>query len=147
MALGHAHGRDNMGTRLEALYGLEPGAFAGTYEAYVSQLHPDEVAMVLDTVQQAVKDKARYTTEHRVVWPDGTVRWLQGKGQVTLSDSGEVTGTMGCVADITERAEAALAREHSLAWHDAAKRNRSAPSGLRFWGGSMTRRGVAETRQ
>ena len=75
----------------------------------MSQLHPDEVAMVLDTVQQAVKDKARYTTEHRVVWPDGTVRWLQGKGQVAFTDSGEVTGTMGCVADITERVEAALA--------------------------------------
>ena len=121
--------------RLEALYGLEPGAFAGTYEAYVSQLHPDEVAMVLDTVQQAVKDKARYTTEHRVVWPDGTVRWLQGKGQVTLSDSGAVNGTMGCVADITERVEAALAREHSLALaRDAAEKELVSTQRLAFLG-------------
>ena len=36
---------------------------------------------VLETVQRCVGGKSRYTVEHRVVWPDGSVHWLQGKGQ------------------------------------------------------------------
>ena len=100
--------------RLEALFGLEPGSFAGTFDAYVACLHPDDAAQVLATVEQALEQRARYTVEHRVVWPDGSVHWMQGKGQVTLDSSGEPSGTMGCVMDITEQVQAAHERQQAL---------------------------------
>jgi PAS domain S-box-containing protein len=130
-----ATGATTWDARLEALYALEPGTFAGTFDAYVSLLHPDEVASVLETVQRAINEKSRYTVEHRAIWPDGTVRWLQGKGQVTLSESGAVTGTMGCVADITDRVETALARERALSVaHEAAESERLSAQRLVFLG-------------
>ena len=46
-------------------------------------------------------DKGRYTVEHRVVWPDGSVHWIHGSGQVTLGPDGEVNGAIGFTADVT----------------------------------------------
>ena len=89
--------------RLEALFGLPPGGFDGTYDSYVSMLHPDDRAAVLATIDEAMRTKSRYRTDHRVVWPDGTVRWISGAGGVTVTDRGVVTGTVGCVLDVTEQ--------------------------------------------
>jgi hypothetical protein len=40
-------------------------------------------------------------SSHRVVWPDGSVHWVEGLGQVTVDGSGEPTGTIGCTRDVT----------------------------------------------
>ncbi len=89
--------------RLEALFGLAPGEFDGTFDTYVSLLHPDDRASVLAAVDEAMRTKSRYRTEHRVVWPDGSIHWISGAGGVTIDDQGMATGTVGCVLDITEQ--------------------------------------------
>ena len=100
--------------RLEALYGLAPGTFDGTFDAYRASLHPDDADAVLTTVEEAIANRSRYTVHHRIVWPDGSVHWLQGKGQVTEDDEGRVTGTIGCVVDVTDQLLAAEERERSV---------------------------------
>lgn len=87
----------------EAVFGLEPGGFDGTYDTWVSLLHPDDREATLARVADAIADKASYEVSHRVVWPDGSVHWLRGRGQVTLDQGGLVTGTIGCVGDDTLR--------------------------------------------
>ena len=101
--------------RLEALFGLPPGGFDGTYDSYVSMLHPDDRASVIATVDEAVQNKARYRTEHRVVWSDGTIHWISGAGGVTINDRGVVTGTVGCVLDVTEQVAETRERERLAA--------------------------------
>jgi PAS domain S-box-containing protein len=98
-------------SKLEQLFGLEPGRFDGRFETYVGLLHPDDAEHVLEVVNEAVEAKSRYVVDHRVLWPDGSVHWMSGAGQVTLDDDGEVTGTIGCVFDVTERVEAERERE------------------------------------
>ena len=104
-------GETDWDTKVEELFGLGPGEFDGTYEMYVSLLHPDDAPEVLATVQEAVAAKSSYVVEHRVVWPDGSVHWLQGKGRAIIDDDGEVLGTIGCVADVTEQMNALVERE------------------------------------
>ena len=87
--------------RMERVFGLEPGGFDGTFHTYVSLLHPEDRDHVLGVVSAAVDAKSSYQIDHRVVWPDGSVHWLQGRGSVTLDDTGAVTGTIGCTGDIT----------------------------------------------
>lgn len=101
--------------RLESLFGLGPGGFDGTYDTYVSMLHPDDRATVIATVEEAVRTKTRYRTEHRVVWPDGTIHWISGAGGVTVDDRGVVTGTVGCVLDVTEQVAEMHERERLAA--------------------------------
>jgi PAS domain S-box-containing protein len=104
---------------MEQLFGLDVGTFDGTLDAWVALLHPDDVDEVLATVEQAVDARGSYVIEHRAVRPDGTVRWMQGRGSVTLDDDGEVTGTIGCTADITDHKEAEA--EHERRRRDAER--------------------------
>lgn len=89
--------------RLEGIFGLPAGGFDGRFETHQSLLHPDDRGYVLDIVRAAVAAKSDYDVEHRCIWPDGSVHWLQGRGSVTMFPNGDVSGTVGCVGDITER--------------------------------------------
>ncbi len=130
-----ATGETSWDPRLEVLFGLEPGGFDGTFDTYVSLLHPDDRASVLGAVHEAVRDRASYVVEHRVVWPDGSVHWLQGKGGVIIDERGAVTGTMGCVADVTEHVHAALERERAIATAlESAEKERLSAQRLEFLG-------------
>ena len=91
--------------RLEALFGLGPGGFDGSFDTYVSLLHPDDRESVLADVAEAARTKSTYRVEHRVVWPDGSIHWIAGVGGVTLDASREVTGTVGCAMDVTDQVE------------------------------------------
>lgn len=121
--------------QLEALYGFERGGFPGTFDAWVATLHPDEVEHVLRTVNEAVADRTRYAIEHRVVWPDGSVHWMLGAGQVVLDGDGEVVGTIGCTADVTERVQAEAERARLTAEAlAAAEAERATRARLEFLG-------------
>jgi PAS domain S-box-containing protein len=121
--------------RLEELFGLEPGTFDGTFEAYSSLLHPEDADDVLRVVDEAVESKSRYVVEHRVLWPDGTVHWILGAGQPTVDAAGEVTGTIGACADITARVLIEQERDRLLAEAvEAAEVERLSRERLEFLG-------------
>lgn len=91
---------------IEPMFGFGPGEFGGTYEAFLAAVHPDDRELVVAAVDAAVKDKRDYDIEHRVVWPDGTVRWVFEKGKVFYDDAGKPRRMLGVVRDITTRKEA-----------------------------------------
>ena len=97
--------------RLEALFGLAPGQFDGTFESYVRMLHQDDREEVLRVVHRAVASRSTYRVEHRVVWPDGSTHWIAGAGGVSVDEHGVVTGTVGCAMDVTDRVVGQLERE------------------------------------
>ena len=88
---------------LEAQYGLQPGTFGGTFEAFVERIHPDDRESVLETVGKAMKSGADFSVQNRSIWPDGTVRWLSGAGRVLLGEHGEPVRGVGISLDVTER--------------------------------------------
>ncbi len=106
-----ATGRTVWDERLEALFGLGPGEFDGTFEMYVSCLHPDDREHVLAVVQQAVETQGAYRVDHRVVWPDGSVHWVAGAGSAIVDEHGATAGTVGCCGDVTDR----VTKEHERA--------------------------------
>ncbi len=100
---------------LESQYGLQPGTFGGTFEAFVDRIHPDDRKSVTETVGKAMEAGADFSTQHRTLWPDGTVRWLSGAGRVHLGEHGEPVRGLGISQDVTERkrAEAALGQSET----------------------------------
>lgn len=111
--------------RMEELFGFEPGEFDGTFEAYRDALHPEDRDRVLARVQRAVEERSDYRVEHQVLLRDGSVRWIQGAGRVTLSPEGVVTGAIGCSMDVTDRVAAREASEHAASVaRQAAERER-----------------------
>jgi PAS domain S-box-containing protein len=110
-----ASGRVTWSPQLEEIYGLEAGTFAGTMDAYLAGVHPDDRKRVLRGARSSLRWRGRHEVEHRVLRPDGSVRWVWGRGHVTRDPSGRVTGMAGVAVDVTERRrrearEALLAR-------------------------------------
>jgi len=92
--------------RIEPMFGFDSGGFNGTYEAFLERVHPEDRQDVVDAVNAAVRDDADYAIEHRVVWPDGTVRWVAERGDVIRDDSGRAVRMLGVVRDVTRQKEA-----------------------------------------
>jgi PAS domain S-box-containing protein len=113
--------RVNLDATALHLLGITPEQFDGTYESWADMLHPEDSSRVLTMLDRAVDEKGAYDLEYRVLWPDGSVHWLQGRGQVTLDESGAVTGRIGCMADITARRLADEERTHLLAVERATR--------------------------
>ena len=88
---------------LEALFGLEPGEFDGSFEMFAARLHPDERDRVLAAVELAVATGEDYDIEFRVVYPNGKIRWALSQGKVFYDQHGQPIQMAGIDLDITER--------------------------------------------
>jgi signal transduction histidine kinase/CheY-like chemotaxis protein len=64
---------------------------------------------VLASIRRAVDDGTPYEIEYRIVTPDGSVKWLEGKGQVEY-EGGRPARLSGVCRDVTPRKEAEIAR-------------------------------------
>ena len=91
---------------LETIYGLQPGEFAGTQEAWEQMLHPEDKAAAIKQVEVGFQTGAPVQAEWRAIWPDGSIHWILGRWQVFRDDSGEPTRMTGINIDITSRKEA-----------------------------------------
>jgi PAS domain S-box-containing protein len=110
-------GVDTWTPELEAMYGLSPGGFPGTQQAWEQLVHPEDRQEAARRVTEAL-ETGSFEGEWRVVWPDGSVHWLYGRAYAFKDESGKPLKLTGVNIDITERkrAEQALwASEASLA--------------------------------
>src|SRR6516225_4625959 len=93
----------------EALYGLPPGGFGGTQTAFENLIHPDDRERIAALTQEMIRTGQPVEEEWRVVWPDGSVHWVAGRGQAVIDESGEPARLLGVNLDVTERKQAAEA--------------------------------------
>ncbi len=94
------------------IIGRSPSDAAGPDFSFV---HPDDLPEVTDALQQVVEGQNVVECTHRVVRPDGEIRWVVTRTSRFRDPSDLVIA--GTMLDITERKEAELALEH-LAYHD-----------------------------
>ncbi len=99
--------------RIAPLFGFAEGELETTYENFLQAVHPLDRQRVVDAVEACVERGADYRIEHRVVWPDGTVRWLLEMGDVQRAADGSPLHMLGVVQDVTERKLAQFALEAS----------------------------------
>lgn len=88
---------------LERIHGLAEGEFAGSFEAYQSDIHPDDRAHVLESIENTVQQGQSHHLEYRIVWPDGSVHWLESRGRMFRDADGQPQRMIGICSDITER--------------------------------------------
>lgn len=91
---------------LYRIFGQTPESFEATYEAYLECIHPDDREMVHHTVEDAFTQTSPYSMDHRLVRPDGTVRWVHSSGEVDVDEDGEPIRLHGIAVDITDRKRA-----------------------------------------
>ncbi len=95
------------------LFGLPPDE-PMNYRRFLAALHPDDRERTDRDVGACLRSGGQtgHDVEYRTLWPDGTVRWIHGKGNAAFAD-GKPVRMAGIVLDITERKEQEV-REHLL---------------------------------
>ncbi len=99
----------------EALFGMADGQFDGKYETYLSLIHPEDLPGIQHSIGRALSEKDfDYVVEHRFLWKNGEVRWLEGRGKVYRDGNGKPVRMAGTVVDITNRKHAEIERERLI---------------------------------
>ncbi len=112
---------------LEQLFGFRAGSFGGSFDAYVTALHPEDRERVATTIEEARVNARGFTVEHRIVRPsDGSVRWIEGRATAIRDAGGDIERWVGVAIDITERIT-----------RDAALREREIQTRFAFEAGQM----------
>jgi|GEM_PF-3986099 len=91
-------------------YGYEPEEFTGEYDTFSSRVHPDDLRMVEEVRDTAVREHRLFEYDFRILLPSGDIRWMYSKGAAHYDTDGNTRQIFGINMDITERkrAEAAL---------------------------------------
>jgi len=95
-------GTDSWFGDLKTMFGIEAESFVGRPEDFHRYLHPEDKNQVSEAVAVARKSHQPYAEEFRVVWPDGTVRWVAARGKFYYSASGVPERMLGIAHDVTE---------------------------------------------
>ncbi|MEP6538758.1 MAG: PAS domain S-box protein, partial [Bryobacteraceae bacterium] len=85
------------------LFGLPRGHFDFTVDMFVEMLHPEDRERVIREINAAVEETGEYSSEFRVTWPTGEVRYLSSRGNVYFDSSGRASRRMGVCWDVTEQ--------------------------------------------
>jgi PAS domain S-box-containing protein len=99
---------------LTRLFGLPRGAAPRSLEGFLALVHPDDRAEVLERCRRSVREGADFEMEFRVVWPDGSLHWIDDRGRTFVDGEGRPTHMAGACVDVTtnKRVEAELRRAH-----------------------------------
>jgi PAS domain S-box-containing protein len=99
-------GVNSWSPELEAMHGLPPGGFGKTQQSWEQLVHPDDRAHAALRIEEALAADHPVEGEWRVVWPDGSIRWVVGRFQVFRDGAGKPHRLIGANVDITLRKEA-----------------------------------------
>lgn len=86
-----------------SLLGLEANGVEATYDLWRDRVHPDDLQRVEKALTDALENHTAYETEYRIIYPDGTRRWLTGKGRGLYDSSGRALRMMGVLIDVSDR--------------------------------------------
>ncbi len=139
--------------RMIGLYKVEMENFVSNYDTWRKCLHPEDMERSVQETKNAVEGKAEYDTNFRIIWPDGTIRYIQAYGQVTRDANGNPLRMSGVNYDITElklKERELINRERLLQkifdllpiglWiaDKSGKLMQGNPAGIRIWGAEAT---------
>jgi PAS domain S-box-containing protein len=115
---------------LELMHGMARGTFAGTFDAFMANVHPDDRRHVQLSVAKVLNDHTDHHVEYRVPLPNEQVRWVEGRGRLILDPYGQPLRLVGVCMDITQRKLTQYEREQLLqrektARAEAERANRS----------------------
>jgi len=120
------------------IYGYPPGT-EPTPDLILQRSHPDDVNLLKDVLKRAAQGGSDFDLEHRLVMPDGSIKYLHDLAHCIRDEAGNEE-IVGAIMDITERKVAEEATGRSEAYLAEAQRishtgsfGCKASSGEMFW--------------
>ena len=88
---------------LSQMLGLDSDERPRALTDWFQQIHPEDRATAQAQFERAMQDHVSYSSEFRIVRPDGVVRWLRSQGRPYYDDKGRLEYMTGVALDITDR--------------------------------------------
>lgn len=86
------------------IYGLDPAGPSPAYDDMLARcIHPDDRNLLHDAFMRAMQANGIYELEHRIVRPDGSVRWAYDRAHPYFDAQGNLVRYIGATLDITDR--------------------------------------------
>jgi two-component system NarL family sensor kinase len=91
---------------VEPIHGTQPCDFDQCFANYLKNVHPDDRDMFIQKCSAAAEQGTDLHAEYRIIWPDGSVHWIEETGQAFQDENGKTIRMTGTCQDITERKKA-----------------------------------------
>lgn len=87
---------------LEAIFGLDPGEFAGTEQAFLDLVHADDRAALQGAIAKAIDSRTDYEVEFRILPRNRPVAYMLGRGRASYDAKGRPSRLTSVGIDITD---------------------------------------------
>jgi PAS domain S-box-containing protein len=104
------------------IFEIDPARFGASYEAFLNAVHPDDLAVIDKAYTDSVAAHTPHQTLHRLLMPDGRIKWVEQRGQTWYDDAGRPLRSAGTAQDITEKVLAEQQLRRSIAEKDTLLR-------------------------
>ncbi|HAX76598.1 MAG TPA: hypothetical protein DCY88_12350 [Cyanobacteria bacterium UBA11372] len=85
------------------LWGLKPNEVEATYQIWRARVHPEDIDRVETALSDALETHTDYEAEYRVIYPDGSLHWIVGRGRGMYNAWGQPVRMVGVIIDISDR--------------------------------------------
>ena len=86
---------------MHRIFKVPPQDFTPRTGSFFNCVHPEDKEMVVQAFGRALVNQQPYRMEHRIVWPDGSVRHVHGAAEVIFDPAGRPVSMSGTIKDIT----------------------------------------------
>lgn len=101
-------GRVRWSENMEAVHGLARGSFDGTFEGFISLVHPDDRPRLQEALERTLETDAEYHVEYREPGSDGRTHWIEAVGRVIRDSDGRPERMVGICTEVTAEKRAEL---------------------------------------
>lgn len=98
------------------IFELDQEQFGASYEAFLAAIHPDDVGRVDAAYTQSLVDRQPYLITHRLLMPDGRIKWVEERAESAFAPDGTPLISRGTVQDVTEQVSLREAAERSASY-------------------------------
>ncbi len=85
------------------IFELDKATFQPSYEAFLGVIHPEDRRKVADAYNNSLVTKEKYQITHRLLMPDGRVKWVEEQCDTEFDAEGSALRSIGTVYNITEQ--------------------------------------------
>ncbi len=87
----------------ETIWGRSRESLYESPRSFIDAIHPEDRNRVLDVLEKHRSKVTAWNADYRIVWPDGSVHWVEDRGFPVRDENGEWYLNIGVATDITER--------------------------------------------
>jgi two-component sensor histidine kinase len=94
--------------RFAEMFSVDPakGDKGAPLAEYLAGIHPEDAERIADAVNRTVTTGERFVQEYRLLRKDGSIRWVEARGECLAGEDGRPSRFVGVVVDITSQKNA-----------------------------------------